>query len=97
MHAETMDPLAELRRACDYDPDGEASMDALVAYKDALEDRVREQPPALSADARAVVASLVADESEHDIDADPAAPAVWEEIRAAFPFTLYAAREGEAR
>lgn len=57
-----------------------------------------EQASALSADARAVIAGLVADESEHGIDADPvAAPAVWEEIRAAFPFALYAAREGEAR
>lgn len=89
--------IEDTQRSCGYD-DEDASFDALIDYKNALEDRVRECPPALSPEAQAVIAALVADEDEHDIDADPvAAPAVWEEIRAAFPFALYAAREGEAR
>jgi hypothetical protein len=34
------DPLRELREAVDYDPDGDSDLDALIAYKDALEDRL---------------------------------------------------------
>ena len=44
----TTDPLAELRAACDYDPEGEASMDALIAYKNALEELAVRQGAALS-------------------------------------------------
>lgn len=33
------DPLAELREACEYDAEGESTVDALIGYKDALEDR----------------------------------------------------------
>jgi hypothetical protein len=36
------DPLRELREALDYDPDSDSDLDALIAYKDALEDRLRD-------------------------------------------------------
>ncbi len=32
--------LEQLRRECGYDPEGDSSIDALIAYKDALEDRL---------------------------------------------------------
>ncbi len=34
------DTVEELRRDCGYDPEGDSSVDALIAYKDALEDRL---------------------------------------------------------
>lgn len=33
-----VDELEALRRDCDYDPEGDSPLDALIAYKDALED-----------------------------------------------------------
>lgn len=30
--------IEELQKACEYDPEGEGTVDALIAYKDALED-----------------------------------------------------------
>jgi hypothetical protein len=35
------DRLLELRAELDYDPEGNSDLDALIAYKDALEDRLR--------------------------------------------------------
>jgi len=32
--------LQQLRRECGYDPDRDSPIDALIAYKDALEDRL---------------------------------------------------------
>jgi hypothetical protein len=34
------DPLTELREACEYDPQGDSSVDSLIDYKNALEDEV---------------------------------------------------------
>lgn len=36
------DRLLELRAELDYDPEGNSDLDALIAYKDALEDRLRD-------------------------------------------------------
>lgn len=36
------DSLLELRGELDYDPEGDSDLDALIAYKDALEDRLRD-------------------------------------------------------
>jgi hypothetical protein len=36
------DPLLELREALDYDSEGDSELDALIAYKDALENRLRD-------------------------------------------------------
>lgn len=51
------------------------------------------ETPSLSDDARAVIAGLIADGSEHDINKDgiTASDAVWSEIRAAFPIELFRA------
>jgi hypothetical protein len=32
--------MVVLRHECGYDPNGDSSIDALIAYKDALEDRL---------------------------------------------------------
>lgn len=36
------DPRDPLREALDYRPDGDSELDALIAYKDALEERLRD-------------------------------------------------------
>lgn len=41
--------LGLLRVDCDYDPDGAGGLDDLIAYKDALEDLVREHYPKAAA------------------------------------------------
>lgn len=35
-----MSLIEQLQRDCEYDPEGESSVDELIAYKDALEDLV---------------------------------------------------------
>jgi len=79
------DPLDKLAAEIGYsdgaDDDETGGVDALIDYKNALEDRCRSLE--LSPDARRVVGQLVAEGG--DVDDVEAEREVWDEIQAAFP------------
>lgn len=87
--------LAEIAGACEYSADEDSGVDALIAYKDALEDRLCSLvdgvlgDSALSDEARALIAACVATADEIDTETLTAPPCTWEEVRAAFPLSLY--------
>lgn len=90
----TSDPLAALAKEIGYsdgaDDDESGGVDALIDYKNALEDRCRTLEGAeLSEEARALIAACVATSDEIDMETLTAPPETWTEVRTAFPLSLY--------
>lgn len=91
--------LDELAAAVNYsdgadDPET-GGVDALIDYKNELEDRLRSVldgvlgDAELSEEARALIAACVATTDEINMETLTAPPGTWDEVRAAFPLSLY--------
>lgn len=92
--------LDEMAAAIGYrsepeDGEDDGGVDALIDYKNALEDRLCSVldgvlgDAELSEEARALIAACVATTDEINMETLTAPPSTWDEVRAAFPLNLY--------